>query len=42
MCCAFEQTKRQMVACGGLDNLCSIYKINQPQVTRASSELAIS
>ena len=40
MTCAFEQTRNEMVACGGLDNLCSIYKINQPQVTRANSELA--
>ncbi len=40
MTCAFEQTRNEMVACGGLDNLCSIYKINQPQVMRANSELA--
>ena len=25
---AFEPTKGELVACGGLDNLCSIYKIN--------------
>jgi len=28
------------VACGGLDNLCSIYQINQPQVIRSYRELA--
>ena len=31
MTCAFEQTHNQMVACGGLDNLCSIYMLNAPQ-----------
>ena len=40
MTCAFEQSRNELVACGGLDNLCSVYKINQPQVMRASSELA--
>ena len=40
MTCAFEQTHNQMVACGGLDNLCSIYMINAPQVMRATQELA--
>ncbi|CAK9110228.1 Guanine nucleotide-binding protein subunit beta [Durusdinium trenchii] len=41
MTCAFEQDKNQMVACGGLDNLCSIYKIEAESttVTRASKEL---
>jgi guanine nucleotide-binding protein G(I)/G(S)/G(T) subunit beta-1 len=29
MTCAFEQTKGGLVACGGLDNLCSIYQLNQ-------------
>ena len=28
MTCAFEQEKNKMVACGGLDNLCSIYKVS--------------
>ena len=28
MTCAFEPTQGELVACGGLDNLCSIYKIN--------------
>ena len=28
MTCAFEQVHDNFVACGGLDNLCSIYKIN--------------
>ena len=40
MTCCFEQSQNNMVACGGLDNLCSIYKINQPQVMRAHRELA--
>ena len=39
MTCAFEQ-KGLMVACGGLDNLCSVYQLNQPQVTRHYRELA--
>lgn len=40
MTCAFEQSKNGMVACGGLDNTCSIYQINQAQVTRSYKELA--
>jgi len=40
MTCAFEQTKNQLVACGGLDNLCSIYQLGQPQTMRATKELA--
>lgn len=32
MTCAFEQTKGNLVACGGLDNICSVYQLNQPQV----------
>jgi len=40
MTCAFEQTKGNLVACGGLDNLCSIYQLNQPQVMRSHRELA--
>jgi len=41
MTCAFEPVKGNLVACGGLDNLCSIYQINTPQpVTRAYRELA--
>lgn len=40
MTCAFEQTKGMMVACGGLDNLCSIYKLDQPAVVRSHRELA--
>jgi len=40
MTCAFEQTKGNFVACGGLDNLCSIYQLNQPQVMRSYRELA--
>jgi len=40
MTCAFEQTKGNLVACGGLDNLCSIYQLNQAQVMRSYRELA--
>ena len=40
MTCAFEPTKGNLVACGGLDNLCSIYQLNQPQVLRSFRELA--
>jgi guanine nucleotide-binding protein G(I)/G(S)/G(T) subunit beta-1 len=32
MTCAFEDQHNELVACGGLDNLCSIYNLNQPQV----------
>jgi len=32
MTCAFEDKDNELVACGGLDNLCSIYNLNQPQV----------
>jgi guanine nucleotide-binding protein G(I)/G(S)/G(T) subunit beta-1 len=28
MTCAFETTQNQMVACGGLDNLCSVYVLS--------------
>lgn len=28
MTCAFEQKENKLVACGGLDNLCSIYKVD--------------
>jgi len=40
MTCAFEPNSNQMVACGGLDNLCSIYNLQQPQTMRATKELA--
>mmetsp|Transcript_9068 Transcript_9068/g.23004 ORF Transcript_9068/g.23004 Transcript_9068/m.23004 type:complete len:260 (+) Transcript_9068:583-1362(+) len=40
MTCAFEQRRNELVACGGLDNLCSIYKVTEAQVTRAICELA--
>lgn len=40
MTCAFEQTKGDLVACGGLDNVCSIYNINQQTANaRATTEL---
>mmetsp|Transcript_8393 Transcript_8393/g.16706 ORF Transcript_8393/g.16706 Transcript_8393/m.16706 type:complete len:349 (-) Transcript_8393:147-1193(-) len=41
MTCAFEQDNNQMVACGGLDNLCSIYKVDGETTTtsRATKEL---
>jgi len=40
MTCAYEPTEGRLVACGGLDNLCSIYQLGAPQVMRASTELA--
>jgi len=41
MTCAFEQSKGNLVACGGLDNLCSIYQLNQAATSqRAYRELA--
>mmetsp|Transcript_22820 Transcript_22820/g.26840 ORF Transcript_22820/g.26840 Transcript_22820/m.26840 type:complete len:360 (+) Transcript_22820:65-1144(+) len=40
MTCAYEDKDNNMVACGGLDNLCSIYNLDQPQVLRASRELS--
>jgi len=40
MTCAFEQSKGNLVACGGLDNICSSYNVKQqPQQSRAK-ELA--
>lgn len=43
MTCAFEQTQGQMVACGGLDNLCSIYSLDSQSTGspgRATRELS--
>jgi len=40
MTCAYEPTQGRFVACGGLDNLCSIYQLGNPQVMRATKELA--
>jgi guanine nucleotide-binding protein G(I)/G(S)/G(T) subunit beta-1 len=40
MTCAFEQGGKALVACGGLDNLCSVYQLNQQQVSRSYRELA--
>ena len=41
MTCAFEKTQDQLVACGGLDNLCTIYKLNEGEdsINRAHREL---
>lgn len=42
MTCAFEQQKQNLVACGGLDNICSIYDLSQSQgagSARATQEL---
>lgn len=39
MTCAYEPTQGNLVACGGLDNLCSIYKLDA-QNMRAHKELA--
>jgi len=40
MTCAFERTRGNMVACGGLDNLCSIYNLDANALMRASRELS--
>lgn len=40
MTCAYEPTQGRFVACGGLDNLCSIYELGQSTVMRATRELA--
>ncbi|CAM9164308.1 unnamed protein product, partial [Choristocarpus tenellus] len=44
MTCAYEPTQAshngRYVACGGLDNLCSIYELGQSTVMRATRELA--
>lgn len=42
MTCAFEQAKGNLIACGGLDNICSVYNIsdNEAQVSRATKELS--
>lgn len=40
MTCAYEQSRSSFVASGGLDNICSIYQLNQAQVTRSHRELA--
>eukprot|EP00968_Pinguiococcus_pyrenoidosus_P007773 scaffold529_cov308-Pinguiococcus_pyrenoidosus.AAC.65 len=40
MTCAFEPSSNELVACGGLDNLCSIYKLTESPVLRATKELA--
>lgn len=40
MTCAFEQNNKSLVACGGLDNLCSVYQLGQQQVSRSHRELA--
>lgn len=40
MTCAFEQSKGNLIACGGLDNVCSIYNIqSQSANPRAQKEL---
>lgn len=40
MTCAIEQTQGKVVACGGLDNLCSVYAVTENETVRASKELA--
>lgn len=42
MTCAFEETTNNYVACGGLDNLCSVYKVDADptSVSRATTELS--
>lgn len=40
MTCAFEPSKGNLIACGGLDNVCSIYNVQQASTNaRASREL---
>lgn len=41
MTCSFEQTRGNFVACGGLDNVCSVFQLgNDGPVTRSHRELA--
>lgn len=40
MTCAFDQSSNGMVACGGLDNLCSVYKLDSGNAVKAHRELA--
>lgn len=40
MTCCFEQTQGGMVACGGLDNLCSVYNVGSGSAAAASSGAA--
>ena len=40
MTCAYEPTRGNMVACGGLNNLCSIYKLGNDAVSQPTVELA--
>lgn len=40
MTCGFEQSSSNIVGCGGLDNICSVYNVSQPNVTRPSQELS--
>jgi guanine nucleotide-binding protein G(I)/G(S)/G(T) subunit beta-1 len=40
--CAYEQIQNRLVACGGMDNLCSLYKVqssDEDQVIRVALEL---
>lgn len=39
MTCAYETHANKLVACGGLDNVCSIFSLTNPTVSRASAEL---
>jgi len=40
MTCAFERKENNHVACGGLDNLCSVYNLDSPSPMRAKCELS--
>lgn len=40
MTCAFERKQNNHVACGGLDNLCSVYNLESPSPMRAKCELS--
>ena len=37
MTCAYEPTKGMYVACGGLDNLCSVYKVDSEALATGNS-----
>lgn len=38
--CGYEQLQNRFVACGGLDNICSIFKLGNSKVMRPSQELS--
>ena len=40
MTCAYDQASSSLVACGGLDNVCSVYDLQQGQVARPMHGMA--